>query len=73
VKAAIASGFSVSSASSFAMSALRNHEDLSPSDFVKKIRELGEKKDSEDAERLASLERDILKGREERAARRAGE
>jgi hypothetical protein len=49
-----------------------NHEDLSPSDFVKKIQELGAKRDTEDAERFASLERDILKGREERMARRAG-
>lgn len=55
------------------MSAPGSNEDLSPSDFVRKIRELGEKKDSEDAERVAMLEQDILKGREERAARRAGE
>jgi hypothetical protein len=47
-------------------------DDLSPSEFIKKIRELGEKKDAEDAERMATLERDILKGREERMARRAG-
>jgi hypothetical protein len=48
-------------------------DELSPSDFVKKIRELGEKRDHEDAERFAMLERDILQGREERMARRAGE
>ena len=47
-------------------------EDLSPADFVKKIRELGDKRDREDAERFALLEQEIEKGREERAARRAG-
>ncbi|KAF2396273.1 hypothetical protein EJ06DRAFT_551667 [Trichodelitschia bisporula] len=46
-------------------------DDLSPSEFVKKIRELGEKRDAEDAARFASLERDILLGRQERMARRA--
>jgi hypothetical protein len=49
------------------------HDDLSPSEFVKKIRELGEQRDKEDAERFAQLELEISKGREERAARRAGE
>lgn len=49
-----------------------NHEDISPADFVKKIRELGEQRDREDAARFAQLEQDIAKGREERAARRAG-
>lgn len=48
------------------------HEDISPADFVKKIRELGEQRDREDAARFAQLEQDIAKGREERAARRAG-
>ena len=49
-----------------------NHEDISPADFVKKIRALGEQRDREDAARFAQLEQDIVKGREERAARRAG-
>jgi hypothetical protein len=48
-------------------------DDLSPSEFVKKIRELGEKKDAEDAERLAALEKEIEQGRREREMRRAGE
>jgi len=48
-------------------------DDLSPSDFVKRVQELGKKRDQEDAERSAMLERDILKSREERMARRAGE
>jgi hypothetical protein len=47
-------------------------EDISPADFVKKIRELGEQRDREDAARFAQLEQDIAKGKEERAARRAG-
>lgn len=47
--------------------------DLSPSEFVQSIRELGSKKDKEDQERLAGIERDILQGRKEREARRAGE
>jgi hypothetical protein len=49
-----------------------NADDLSPSEFVKKIRELGEKKDAEDAERLAALEKEIELGRKEREMRRAG-
>jgi hypothetical protein len=47
--------------------------DLSPSEFVANIRRLGEKKDQEDAERLAKLEEEIEAGRREREARRAGE
>ena len=48
-------------------------DDLSPSEFVANIRKLGEKKDQEDAERLAALEREIEAGRKEREMRRAGE
>jgi hypothetical protein len=47
--------------------------DLSPSEFVANIRRLGEKKDQEDAERLAKLEEEIEIGRRERELRRAGE
>jgi len=54
------------------MASPSNNEDLSPSEFVKSIRELGSKKDKEDAERLAGIERDILQGRKEREMRRAG-
>lgn len=41
-------------------------------DFLLRIRELGEKRDKEDEERTRKLEEEILKGRRERQARRAG-
>jgi len=41
-------------------------------DFLRRIRELGEKRDREDAERSRKLEEDILEGRRQREARRAG-
>ena len=48
------------------------HDDLDPTAFVKRIRELSERHEQEDARRLSSIEADIEKGRSERAARRAG-
>lgn len=42
-------------------------------DFLLRIRELGDKRDKEDEERTRKLEEEILKGRQERQARRAGE
>jgi hypothetical protein len=41
-------------------------------DFLLRIRELGEKRDQEDEERNRKLEEEILQGRKERQARRAG-
>ena len=41
-------------------------------DFLLRIRELGDKRDKEDEERTRKLEEDILQGRKERQARRAG-
>lgn len=41
-------------------------------DFLSRIRELGEKRDKEDEERTKRLEEEILQGRKERQARRAG-
>jgi hypothetical protein len=41
-------------------------------DFLLRIRELGEKRDQEDEARTKKLEEDILQGRKERQARRAG-
>lgn len=41
-------------------------------DFLSRIRELGEKRDKEDEERTKKLEEEILQGRKERQARRAG-
>ncbi len=43
------------------------------SDFLKRIQELGHKRDQEDEERNKRLEEEILAGRKERQARRAGE
>lgn len=42
-------------------------------DFLRRIRQLGQKRDLEDEERTKRLEEDILQGRKEREARRAGE
>ena len=42
-------------------------------DFLRRIKELGERRDQEDAERTRKLEEEILKGRAQREARRAGE
>ena len=41
-------------------------------DFLKRIQEMGSKRDQEDEERNKRLEEEILQGRRERAARRAG-
>lgn len=51
----------------------KDDSDLDPAAFLKSVRELSEKRDREDAQRLRNLEEEIQKGREERAARRAGE
>lgn len=47
--------------------------DLDPAAFLKSVRELSEKRDREDQERVRKLEEEVQKGREERAARRLGE
>lgn len=41
-------------------------------DFLLRIRELGQKRDKEDEQRTKKLEEEILQGRRERQARRAG-
>lgn len=41
-------------------------------DFLLRIRELGDRRDKEDEERTRKLEQEILQGRKERQARRAG-
>ena len=43
------------------------------SDFLQRIRELGDQRDREDEERNQKLEEEILQGRKEREARRAGQ
>jgi len=42
-------------------------------DFLRRIRELGEQRDKEDAERTRKLEEEIMEGRRQREVRRAGE
>jgi hypothetical protein len=49
------------------------HDELDPTEFVARIRQLGEQRDQQDAERVRKLEEDIIQGRSERLARRAGE
>jgi len=41
-------------------------------DFLQRIKELGDRRDQEDEERNRKLEQEILQGRKERQARRAG-
>lgn len=41
-------------------------------DFLVRIRELGDKRDKQDEERTKKLEEEILQGRRERQAKRAG-
>lgn len=41
-------------------------------DFLRRIQELSNKRDQEDEERNRKLEEEILQGRKERQARRAG-
>jgi hypothetical protein len=41
-------------------------------DFLQRIKELGDRRDQEDEERNKRLEEEILQGRKERQARRAG-
>lgn len=47
-------------------------EEMDPSEFVQRIRQLGEQRDQQDAERVKKLEEDLIQGRSERLARRAG-
>ena len=46
--------------------------DTSVNDFLRTISQLGEKREKEDQERTRKLEEEILQGRRERQARRAG-
>lgn len=53
-----------------ASTAMDGSEDVN--DFLQRIKELGDKRDQEDEERNRKLEEEILKGKLERQARRAG-
>lgn len=54
------------------LGAVKDESDLDPAAFLKSVRELSEKREREDAERYRKLEEEVQKGREARAARRAG-
>jgi hypothetical protein len=47
-------------------------DEIDPTEFVQRIRQLGEQRDQQDAERVKKLEEDLIQGRSERLARRAG-
>lgn len=47
-------------------------KEIDPSEFVQRIRRLGDQRDQEDAERVKKLEEELIQGRSERLARRAG-
>jgi hypothetical protein len=61
-----------SPAASTSASQRADESDLDPAAFLKSVRELSEKREREDAERYRKLEEEIERGRQERAARRAG-
>ncbi|KAF1844138.1 uncharacterized protein K460DRAFT_158709 [Cucurbitaria berberidis CBS 394.84] len=46
-------------------------EEIDPSEFVQRIRQLGEQRDQQDADRVKKLEEELIQGRSERLARRA--
>jgi len=46
--------------------------EINPKEFAQRIRELGAERDQQDAERVKKLEEDLIQGRSERLARRAG-
>ncbi|KAF2827860.1 hypothetical protein CC86DRAFT_201146 [Ophiobolus disseminans] len=46
-------------------------DEIDPSEFVQRIRQLGEQRDQQDAERVKKLEEELIQGRSERLARRA--
>jgi hypothetical protein len=48
-------------------------DDIEPSEFLQRIRKLGEERDQQDSERVRKLEEEILQGRSERERRRAGQ
>ncbi|KAF2026219.1 hypothetical protein EK21DRAFT_74628 [Setomelanomma holmii] len=47
-------------------------DEIDPTEFVQRIRQLGEQRDQQDAERVKKLEEELIQGRSERLARRAG-
>jgi hypothetical protein len=47
-------------------------KEIDPSEFVQRIQRLGDQRDREDAERVKKLEEELIQGRSERLARRAG-
>jgi hypothetical protein len=47
-------------------------DEIDPTEFVQRIRQLGEQRDQQDAERVKRLEEELIQGRSERLARRAG-
>lgn len=49
-----------------------DESDLDPAAFLKSVRELSEKREREDSERVRKLEEEIEKGRQQRARRRQG-
>ncbi len=54
------------------MSSIAENDAEDVNDFLKRIQELGTKRDQEDEERNRKLEQEIMQGRKERQARRAG-
>ena len=57
---------------------MTSHSNIDPdgpedvNNFLTRIREMGEKRDQEDLDRTKKIEDEILQGRKERQARRAG-
>lgn len=52
---------------------MSDDKEIDPSEFVQHIRQLGAQRDQQDLDRVRKLEEELIKGKSERLARRAGE
>ncbi|KAL5454440.1 hypothetical protein PMIN07_007540 [Paraphaeosphaeria minitans] len=51
---------------------MSNQDEVDPRQFLERMRTLSDLRDHEDAERVKKLEEELIQGRSERLARRAG-
>ncbi|KAF1965491.1 hypothetical protein BU23DRAFT_366501, partial [Bimuria novae-zelandiae CBS 107.79] len=51
---------------------MSNPDEVDPRQFLERMRTMSEQRDQEDATRIKKLEEELIQGRSERLARRAG-
>lgn len=51
---------------------MSNPDDVDPRQFLERMRTMSEQRDEQDAQRIKKLEEELIQGRSERLARRAG-